>query len=450
MLLRGTVWGAAVISARVASRTTKVAGRASLALACLAVGCTSKAEPSGPPALAASEQALSSTVVSAQEIQRRRDNIRAFFKAQADALPGKKATTTTPAGTIIDWVDASAQGPVAKPPAEPPSGESKCQDTRCATTEVDADPSLEGPPGTVPVVRFDVEKYLSAVPIPPAQPEQVLRKMPPPSPEANGRYYVGWKHSDSYWGSSGYINLWDGGGPENNYDTDIAQVAVYGGSTVQSVEAGKIESVLLNGDSVPHFFTYFTTVGYASEGNWVGGYNTNVQGWHQVSSTRAPGMVLSPLSTTNGWQYELYLDVRRSETGDWWVFMNSEWIGYYPYCKQELSDCSNGTLFAADGMRDIASNIQWYGEVADGNAPSATTTDMGSGAFGWYGVAAYFRNMTEFFAPVNYYYFGSDVPFHIVTDPNCYAGSGPYASDQSGWMNYFFYGGPGADSGGCI
>jgi hypothetical protein len=201
---------------------------------------------------------------------------------------------------------------------------------RRAQTEIQAQPQTRGPKGTVPVVRFDVESYLKNEHDLPENPQDVLKKIPPPSPNSNNRYYGVWQRFDTFFGTSGRINIWDTSGP-NSRETSIAQTAVIRGNPMQAIEAGKIELDTLDGDDRPHFFTYFRTNGTAS-GDWVGGYNTLVKGWIQVSSSVAPGMSLVNWdSTMDGNQFSLDLEVRLWN-GNWWVRAAGEWAGYYPVC----------------------------------------------------------------------------------------------------------------------
>jgi hypothetical protein len=68
---------------------------------------------------------------------------------------------------------------------------------------------------------------------------------------------------------------------------------------------------------------------------------------------------------------------------------------------------------------------------------------MGSGEFaanGWRH-AAYFRNLTYYWAPATYWWWDSGSI--SVTDAGCYDADGPFYSSDSSWRNWFFYGGPG-------
>jgi hypothetical protein len=402
--------------------------------------------------------------ISPAERQERSDRIRRYF---ADKLKRRQVVATTVAlsGETIDWIRPESQVPDGRLPT-PPAIETRATETGAyrnpflsldpglkqvdltARAELQLDAHARGPEGTVPIVRFNVERYLESVRIPPKNPADVLKKIPPPAPESNNRYYAVWQRFGTFYGSAGRINVWDTAGPSGN-ETSIAQTAVIRGDPMQAIEAGKIELQSLDGDRNPHFFTYYRTNGTAS-GDWVGGYNTLVDGWIQYSPRVAPGMAISAWnSSTNGNQYSLDIEVRIHQN-NWWVWAAGEWAGYYPNCVGAgAPPCSRGTLFSTNGIHDQASRLDWYGEVFDESAPAATSTDMGSGEFavnGWQH-AAYFRNLTFFWAPTTYWWWDSGSV--TVTDANCYTANGPFYSSDSSWHNWFFYGGPGKEATGC-
>src|SRR4029453_672013 len=157
----------------------------------------------------------------------------------------------------------------------------------------------------------------------------------------------------------------------------LLQLAVVrgSGSGKQTLELGWQEYRDLYGDWVPHLFVYYTTNGYSSNGDNVGGYNQDVDGWVQYSSSIFPQARFSPMSTRGGTQYKLVLKVQLYN-GNWWVRCNGEWIGYYP-----------ASLYSTSGLRSQAAKIAWYGEVVDSSSHSGNTyTDMASGYYpsrGW-------------------------------------------------------------------
>lgn len=418
---------------------------------------------------AAPAPGTAATDLSAAEYEQRKVRIVKFFEARQSRY-AVVATTRTKSGQVIDWIKPESQvagGKIAAPPGDTksdgpkdridnpyletplPSALSSARRVEAsAATELQIDPSARGPRGTVPVVRFDVESYLKEVGELPTDPLQIVTKIPPPDPESNDRYYAVWQRFGDVFGTIGRINVWDTTGPIGN-ETSIAQTAVIRGSPMQAIEAGKIETSGFSPSRRPVFFTYYRTNGGAS-GDWVGGYNTLVDGWVQVSSSVAPGMSLVPWSSASGGsQFSLDVEVRLWE-GNWWVRAAGEWAGYYPHCTGGGSaPCRNGTLFSAAGIRDKANRLDWYGEVFDSRAPAATSTDMGSGAYAntQFGRAAYFRNLLYVWAPASAWWF--DAGSISVTDAACYSADGPFYSADPNWRNWFYYGGPGDEGAGC-
>ncbi len=412
--------------------------------------------------------------LSSAEYEKRRSRIVEFFEQRRDQMrPDVVATTKTKSGQTIDWIRPESQvpgGKLATPPSEdfdeiiqpksdlenpyldtelPKALQEQLRPDETAQTEFQLDKSAMGPPGTVPVVRFDVESYLKEHPTYlPKDPIEILSKVPPPAPASNDRYYAVWQRFGDVFGSIGRINIWNTTGPVGG-ETSIAQVAVIRGTPMQAIEAGKIEHSAFAPSKRPVFFTYFRTNGAAS-GDWVAGYNALVDGWIQVSSSVAPGMSLVPWeSRTDGSQFSLDVEVRLWE-GNWWVKAAGEWAGYYPFCKgADSRPCAQGTLFSAAGIRDKADRLDWYGEIFDESAPAATSTDMGSGAFAnqrW-GKAAYFRNLLFTWAPTKAWWWNAGSI--STTDSACYSADGPYYSSDPNWRNWFYYGGPGKEAAGC-
>ena len=397
-----------------------------------------------------------STSVGAAEIARRQTAVRSYFDARVASLHAVK-TTQTSSGTTIDWVTPD------KPQASPPPPLKPCTQL-CAHTELQDEPAARGPAGTVPVVRFNVDAYLRSTAVPPLDPEDVLRGLrkgngaAPPSPNAKGYYYAAWHHSATqvlgtsgvFYGGGAGLNTWVPvpAAPYLANSHSLSELSVYGGSGsgLQSVEVGQTQDASLNGGSTgTYLFTYYTTNDYTPPGgNNIGGYNQLVTGWHQVASDIVPGVQLYP-STTGGTQYEIEIETMQYQ-GNYWVWIDTEWIGYYPT-----------SLFASSGIANSASDIKVYGEVDDPNAPTAVATGMGSGAFpsaGW-AQAAFIRDL-HYFADTN----GSFVSFAAVsgdktiTDSNCYGMSAVQTDGSSGscadtaciyshFFNYFYYGGPG-------
>lgn len=441
------------------NRTSACWAAAAILSAALA-GCdvveTDDSEASDEPAISAEP------AVTDEEIRARQERIRAYFDDRLQRLD-IVATTVTESGQVLDWIWPESQasdGFLAAPPddlpleesrqadddVEPPESEPPALKGEPLRTELQLEPEARGPEGTVPVARFDVQQYLALVGIPPEDPLDVISKVPPPAPASNDRYYGVTQRFGTFFGTGAFISIWDTPGPDAD-ETSIAQTAVISGTPMQAIEAGKLEH---KGAPNPAFFVYFRTNGTAS-GDWVGGYNKDVDGWTQVSPRVHPAAVLGPVSSADGTEYELQVDVRLYE-GNWWVGAFGEWAGYYPHCKGgDAPPCDDGTLFTSSGIRDEASRLDWYGEVFDDSAPAATSTDMGSGAFAaeGFGQAAYFRNMYEVIDPTHYQWWDTSLAVNHATDPSCYSVGGPWRSIIDSWRNWFFYGGPGKEGEGC-
>lgn len=432
--------------------------RASVGASVLAFGVSAAASLCNVPIAAA--QAGPVPALSTVERSRREEMIRAHFAERQSKL-AVLATTTTRAGQKLDWIRPETQlrgrKPAAPPPADPsPSGEESPSlaaqsptvgpgvASREQKAKLDLEPAARGPEGTVPVLRFDVEAYLRTTASLPATMEQ-FQPDPPPAAASNNRYYTTmWRNDVTNLGTRGFINAWDSEGPFDGpgafRDTSIAQSFVSRGSPRQTIEAGMTSS-LLRFNGAPRLFVYYTTNNYASSGDNVGGYDQTVAGWVQVSSSKVPGQTLiGPLSTLNGTQYVMEVRTRLFQ-GNWWVWINDEWIGYYP-----------ATLFSTNGLRSSASRISWYGEVYDDFVPASTSTDMGSGrhAVNGFGSAAYMRDIAYYYDAAGNSYWAPTTTA-VPTDATCYSSTGPFTDSASVtvWKNWGYFGGPGREDSRC-
>src|SRR5947207_7548233 len=130
----------------------------------------------------------------------------------------------------------------------------------------------------------------------------------------------------------------------------LAEMNASSADLKQAVEIGYTIDRGLNGDDLPHLFTFY----------WVDGnpqcYNC---GLVQVSSTIRPGMALAVGS--------LHQFTIRHFQGNWWIADNNTWIGYYP-----------DSWWA--GRYTQAGLLEWYGEVA--TTSSTPCSDMGNGLLG--------------------------------------------------------------------
>nr|MBA3431263.1 neprosin family prolyl endopeptidase [Actinomycetota bacterium] len=301
-----------------------------------------------------------------------------------------------------------------------------------------------GPKGTVPTARRNVDAinssrnlgdYLSkhgraAL----LRPDGLGGDVALPEDETLHKYAYSAQFVTAY-GCEGNINAWD---PylEWSDEFSLGQCAVVRGSGVnkQTIETGHQEFRDLYGDWVPHLFVFYTTNGYTEQGDNKGGYNQDVDGWVQYSSTIYPEALSSPVSAFDGTQYIMNLKWQLWE-GNWWLRCNGTWVGYYP-----------ASLFNDSGLRNEAEKIAWYGEIVDGEHEGTTRTDMGNGRWpyeGWQH-CAYMSNLayqSDTRGGMSRYNPSSVYASH----PKCY-GIEEHFDNTGSWGPYFWWGGSGKNS----
>jgi hypothetical protein len=149
--------------------------------------------------------------------------------------------------------------------------------------------------------------------------------------------------------------------PSTDYHS-LAELSVETADSQQIVEVGWMVNPKLQGDALPHLFVF----------HWVDGKPTCYDGcgWEQVSQTRYPGMIVE---LTREPQQVIF----RYLNSAWWVWYQSEWIGFFPVDLWEQP-------FANGGL------IQWFGEVAGAQQP---TSEMGDGLLALQTNAAFMSNL---------------------------------------------------------
>ncbi len=358
------------------------------------------------------------------------------------------ARTETRSGQMLDWVPIESQlkgRKLADPPDEDRPFECHEGEWQASPVpfELDADKAERGPAGTVPLVRKDIDLLRPVVGLNDwlAKGPAARRASPPDSPrefEAPGsgatHKYAFTSQSVTAYGTEGEINAWD---PYTEWSNEfsLGQLALSrgGGSSMQTLEVGHQEYRDLYGDWVPHLFVFYTTNGYTHSGNNKGGYNQDVDGWVQYSSSIYPEAKSSPLSQFGGIQYVMRLKVQLWQ-GNWWVRVNGRWIGYYP-----------ASLYSSTGLRSRASQVAWYGEITDSSHAGTSSTDMGNGHWpyeGWQH-CAFMSNLRyqSSSAGGTSKYQGTAWASH----PHCY-GVEEHFSNTGGWGSYFWWGGSGKNS----
>ena len=367
-------------------------------------------------------------------------DISTYFKGRVDRLRIVK-TTRTPSGQILDWVPIESQHPsgiIAHPPPESKRViSSKREKVHSARFELEDSAVERGPKGTVPILRKDLSKmhftkslkdYLSRD----GQSRKLnIRKLSPPDPVDQGHRYSNTAQGITCFGGEGDLSCFD---PYSGYFS-LIQIGLINGSLgyPQTVEAGWQEYENLTGDWIPHLFLYYTTNGYSQDGNNLGGYNQDVDGWIQYDDALYPGATYTPYGTPGGDCYEIFIKFQLYQ-GNWWFKCQDRWLGYYP-----------GSLFSALG--DHADQIGFWGEIFnsqyDPNNPrvNTTTTDMCSGYWAEYDFpwCGYMHNLM-----VQIDQDGSLIDYDGGTgwasNPDSYdiiTGNG------GGWGSYILLGGPG-------
>jgi hypothetical protein len=365
------------------------------------------------------------------------------------------ATTTTGLGETVDWVDPHDLDPdfdKMKPPSEvaPPSGAIRNLAIADNKAAMPADPGYAGPPNTVAILRPNLSHYISD----PGQHKSLkafLDAIPKPQPSNVTHLYGGRDDVSSTAvniGSTGWMNYFD-----------IQQVSSDGMSLGQlalgscnafseDIEIGLQKLPSLYGDYNLHIFAYFTRVAYASEGDYVGGYNRRVAGFVPYTGAYPIGATIpGPYSTVNGSQVERRLRIVKSGNAYWLQDYVSDtsytWLGYYPV------GTGTGQIPFTE-LNTGSCGVSWYGETSDSSPTDWAATDMAGGQFasGTFGKAGYFRNMILERTAGNVWLSTASTQKGPV-DTHCYTVSNVNTNGGTNWQVYFYYGGPGGDASGC-
>lgn len=253
-------------------------------------------------------------------------------------------------------------------------------------------------------------------------------KVPGVVPPATAAHkYVFYYQSVNNHGDEADINLW-----RPYVYTDIgeifslAQSWTIGGSgaATQTAEVGWQNYPALYGteNSVP--FIYYTADDY----NTTGCYNLTCGKFVQVSSALTFGVGFTTYSVpNNSTQYHLAFQYKFAN-GNWNLFYNGTWIGYYPGSVYKGGQLTKYSTLLEFGSESVGTTV-WPAE--------------GSGQFGaayGYDEAAYQKLL--FYINTN----NASVWDSLTLDkpsPACYTGSSPHFSSSAGWGVYFYFGGPG-------
>ncbi|KAJ8449245.1 hypothetical protein Cgig2_002377 [Carnegiea gigantea] len=107
---------------------------------------------------------------------------------------------------------------------------------------------------------------------------------------------------------------------------------------------------------------------FKDSGKSTGCFNVFCSGFVQVSRKIPIGIVVHPLSTYGGSQYEITLRIIQDDvTGDWWLRMEDENVGYYP--KNLFTTLGNGATAGGWGGEIYSSVVQNYPPMGSGHFP---------------------------------------------------------------------------------
>ncbi|XP_009137348.1 uncharacterized protein LOC103861393 isoform X2 [Brassica rapa] len=211
-----------------------------------------------------------------------------------------------------------------------------------------------------------------------------------------------------------------------------ASMLIAGGSKeqFQSIRAGWIVYQWLNRNH-SRLYTYWTADGFIKTGC----YNTLCPGFVQVSKRVPLGILLEPVSIYDGHQSEVGIVIYKDiVTGNWWLFVHDEMVGYWP-----------NSLFTKSGLGQGAGLVSYGGEVY--SPVNEKSPSMGSGHFPaeGYTKAAY---VNGFEVVSNNDSIFSEPSFRVMifaNTPKCYRVM-PGRGQLRVWFDSLYYGGPG----GCV
>lgn len=356
----------------------------------------------------------------------------------------------TPSGRLFDCVDRDRQPGLRRPDgsfapiaAPPPAPRDVSRATSAAAEQLAVTEAVPCPVGSVPTMHLDLEtltRFGSLRAFFARGPQGLASPLKEGDTQGFAgstalHQYAGVKQTAANWGGDAVFNLWDPYTARAD-EFSLSQIGVTRGtgSDQQTLEAGWQEYRNLYGDWEPHLFIYSTRDGYGATGC----YNNSCGDFVQVAAAPVPGVGFTTFSTQNGPQFAIQLRWQRDDANDnWWLVYGTTWVGYYP-----------GTLFDAAGVRDQASQVQYFGEIINDDPSGAhTATDMGSGGNPTRGSqqVAYTRTMRTI-STANVWQPASTA-FEFRTDSDCY--DVELLSSAGVFANYYYFGGEGYDSSVC-
>jgi len=212
------------------------------------------------------------------------------------------------------------------------------------------------------------------------------------------------------------------------------------GNIIENVLAGWEVHPAFYGDTKTRFFVRWTRLDSKNPSSTKGCENTLCPGFVLApAATNHLGTVISPLSTYDGDQRKIDVELRIENPGPRWsVYLNEELLGWWP-----------GTMFTTPiyykaSLIELGGEVMFY--VQDPEEPSSKT-EMGSGNFPSAGYArcAHIRKIQISNEEGVMEDFDTN---RMAPKPVCYDVSDVSESDAMG--AYFYFGGPGGEHFDCV
>ncbi|CAH2078185.1 unnamed protein product [Thlaspi arvense] len=269
--------------------------------------------------------------------------------------------------------------------------------------------------------------------------------------DLTGFHFAVGEYKYHHYGAKGNLNVWEPEVSPTQFSAASMLIAKGAIEDFQCVRAGWIVYQWLNRNHT-RLYTYWTADGFTKTGC----YNLLCPGFVQVSTKIPLGFLLQPVSTYGGQQYELGISIYKvalassnsdhlkvyvlyqnlrlhdGKTGDWWLVVFEEHVGYWP-----------NSLFTEGGLSHVATLASYGGEVY--SPLKEKTPSMGSGHFPSEGYTkAAYVNGIEVVDDIGGT--ASRPPMFTVktssSTPKCYK-SEKKPGTLEVWYDAFFYGGPG-------
>ncbi|KAK9716590.1 hypothetical protein RND81_06G244000 [Saponaria officinalis] len=227
-------------------------------------------------------------------------------------------------------------------------------------------------------------------------------------------------------GLSGKINVWNPKVKADQYSSTCIYVASEHAGDTDVIQAGWLVSPLVYPNSTEtRLYGYWTSTG----GKSTGCYDTSCPGFVQTSTTVHLGQVLTSVSTRDGQQQFIDLDLQKDNTtNNWWLHYGGDPVGYWP-----------AELFTA--LQSAATRVGWGGEVF--GPPTEVNAEMGSGYLAHDKGYGHVCIMTNLWMYPSHYFPKPEALNLLMTTPDFYNVIHGNNGDQM--QDFIYFGGPKKD-----